>query len=320
MLLECSSNHIDEKLADGSKGDFPQTDTFGLQGLLSRRERRFSIREILSCICRDVRRHPLFILTGMLAVCLVLLPVCFARSDGRQSETGEVGDLSERETTQENQVALSFRPEIQGQFEKGSPEGAYPVSVMMFRRVYPILSSADAEASQAAMSIDGSAIYPLEIDAQPEEVSWSRSVPPAQSAAVALRFDEDAPARAKKAAVAKNATPAKAVRDLLSSVETALKSENLDSLLDHLDQTDYRFVIRQKAKAKMLFRQFDKISGTYSDVRVDVLDDARLEVRLHCKVQAAYSKDGSIKTLFDGDQKLILRKTDATTWKICSID
>ncbi len=140
---------------------------------------------------------------------------------------------------------------------------------------------------------------------------------------VALRsanVDPEAPSFSRKALSSGDAYNAKQVRDLLSSVETALKSENIDSLMGLMDGTDRRFAIRQKAKARLLFRQFDRISGAYSDVQVQILNDTELAVSLYCKVQADRTKDGRTMMLFDGVQNLTIKKTADTSWKICAID
>jgi len=135
-----------------------------------------------------------------------------------------------------------------------------------------------------------------------------------------VHVDPEAPSHSSRALSSADTYNAKQVHVLLSAVETALKSESIDSLMGLMDSTDRRFAIRQKAKARVLFRQFDRISGAYSDVQVQTLNDAELAVSLYCKVQADRAKDGRTMVLFDGVQNLTLKKTADTLWKICAID
>lgn len=140
---------------------------------------------------------------------------------------------------------------------------------------------------------------------------------------VALRnvhVDPEAPNHSRKALSSGDAYNAKQVRDLLSSVETALKSESIDLLMGLMDSANRRFAIRQKAKARLLFREFDRISGAYSDVQVQTLNDTELAVSLYCKVHADRTKDGRTMVLFDGVQNLTIKRTADTPWKICAID
>lgn len=110
------------------------------------------------------------------------------------------------------------------------------------------------------------------------------------------------------------------VKALLKAASDAVRSENLESFLALLDENETSFVRLQKLKAKVAFRQFEKIDGTYSDVKIKVLNDDELAVNLHCKVNADFAKSGRRIVLFDDDQSLTLRKTPGTMWKICAIE
>jgi hypothetical protein len=110
------------------------------------------------------------------------------------------------------------------------------------------------------------------------------------------------------------------VHEVLKAASIAVKSENLDSFLNLLDESEESFVRQQKLKAKVAFRQFDKIDGKYSDVKIKVLNDNELAVDLHCKVDASYAKSGRSIVLFNGNQSITLRKVAGAVWKICSID
>jgi len=112
----------------------------------------------------------------------------------------------------------------------------------------------------------------------------------------------------------------KEVLALLKSASDAVKDENLESFLAHLDENESSFVRQQKLKAKIAFRQFDKIDGSYSDIKIKALNDSELAVNLHCKVNAAFAKSGRSIVLFDGAQNLTLRKAAGTVWKICAIE
>jgi len=112
----------------------------------------------------------------------------------------------------------------------------------------------------------------------------------------------------------------KEVLALLKSASDAVKDENLESFLAHLDENESSLVRQQRLKAKIAFRQFDKIDGTYSDIKIKVLNDSELAVNLHCKVNAAFAKSGRSIVLFDGAQNLTLRKAAGAVWKICAID
>lgn len=110
------------------------------------------------------------------------------------------------------------------------------------------------------------------------------------------------------------------VLDLLAAARKATESENLESLLSLMDESESDFFRQQKLKAKMAFRQFDGIQGKYSDVKIKPLNDNELAISLRCKVDAAYTKSGRRIVLFDGDQNMTLRKTSSADWKICAID
>jgi hypothetical protein len=110
------------------------------------------------------------------------------------------------------------------------------------------------------------------------------------------------------------------VSELLKSTSEALKSEDLESFMAHLDDSEPGFVRQQELKAKFAFRRFDNIDGTYSDIKIEVLSDNELAVSLRCKVDAAFTKSGRSIVLFNGDQSLILRKTPGAEWKICAIE
>ena len=97
------------------------------------------------------------------------------------------------------------------------------------------------------------------------------------------------------------------VRDLLRSVSSAVKSEDIESFLELLDDSEPAFVRLQKLKAELVFRRFDEIDGTYSDVKISVLNDNELAIKLHCKVKAAFARSGRSIVLFDGHQDLTLR-------------
>ena len=99
----------------------------------------------------------------------------------------------------------------------------------------------------------------------------------------------------------------------------ALSGENLESFLSLLDENEASFVRRQKLRTRLAFKQFDKIDGTYSDVKVRALNADKLAVDLHCKVKAALARSGRPIVLFDGDQTITLRKVADATWKICAI-
>ena len=119
---------------------------------------------------------------------------------------------------------------------------------------------------------------------------------------------------------AKTPSVVEQVYDLLASVDTAVESEDMDLFLTLLDQTDPGFLKRQSRKARLLFRKFDGIDGTYSDVKIEVLNDDRVDVKLHCKVKAAFAKSGRPIVLFDGPQHVTLKKATGAVWKICAID
>ena len=110
------------------------------------------------------------------------------------------------------------------------------------------------------------------------------------------------------------------VHKVLKAASDAVRSENLDSFLSLLDESEESFVRQQKFKVRVAFRQFDKIDGKYTDVKIKVLNDNELAVNLHCKVDAAYSRSGRSIVLFNGDQNITLRKAAGAVWKICSID
>ena len=110
------------------------------------------------------------------------------------------------------------------------------------------------------------------------------------------------------------------VRGLLRSVSSAVKSEDIESFLELLDDSEPAFVRRQKLKARLVFRRFNEIDGTYSDVKISVLNDNELAIKLHCKVKAAFAGSGRSIVLFDGNQDLTLRRVAGTAWKICAIE
>ncbi len=112
----------------------------------------------------------------------------------------------------------------------------------------------------------------------------------------------------------------KQVSELLKSTSDAVRSEDLESFMAHLDDSEPDFVRRQELKAKFAFRRFDNIDGTYSDIKIEVLSDNELAVSLRCKVDAAFTKSGRSIVLFNGDQSLILRKAPGAEWKICAIE
>ena len=61
-------------------------------------------------------------------------------------------------------------------------------------------------------------------------------------------------------------------------------------------------------------------NGTYSNIRIQVLNDDKLAVKLHCRVKAAFASNGRPIVLYDGKQDLMLRRAAGTVWKICAID
>ena len=69
-----------------------------------------------------------------------------------------------------------------------------------------------------------------------------------------------------------------------------------------------------------MFKQFDQIDGTYSDIKIRVLNDNELAVKLHCKLQAAMARTGREMVLFDGKQDVILKRAAGAMWKVCAIE
>jgi len=112
----------------------------------------------------------------------------------------------------------------------------------------------------------------------------------------------------------------KQVSELLKSASDALKSEDLESFLAHLDDSEPDFVRQQKLKAKFAFKRFDNIDGIYTDIKIKALSDNELAVSLRCKVDAAFTRSGRSIVLFNGDQELTLRKAAGAEWKICAIE
>ena len=110
------------------------------------------------------------------------------------------------------------------------------------------------------------------------------------------------------------------VHALLKSASEAVKGENLESFLALMDENEKSFVRTQKIKAKIAFKQFDEIDGTYTDIKIKALNANELAVNLHCKVDATYSRSGRRIALFDGDQHITLRRATGADWKICSIE
>jgi len=110
------------------------------------------------------------------------------------------------------------------------------------------------------------------------------------------------------------------VHGLLASVDSAVESEDMELFLALLDQSESGFFNRQRRKAKFLFSKFDGIDGTYSDVKIEVLNDDEVAVNLHCKVEAAFARSGRPIVLFDGPQNVTLKKVTGAAWKICAID
>ena len=83
---------------------------------------------------------------------------------------------------------------------------------------------------------------------------------------------------------------------------------------------EHQLTKRQKFKASLVFRRFDEIDGTYSDVKISVLNDNELAIKLRCKVKAAFAGSGRSIVLFDGNQDLTLRRAAGAMWKICAIE
>jgi hypothetical protein len=110
------------------------------------------------------------------------------------------------------------------------------------------------------------------------------------------------------------------VHDLLASVDTAVENEDMERFLTYLDQTEPDFFNRQRRRASLLFKKFDEIDGTYSDVKIEVVKDDQVAVNLYCKVEAAFAKSGRPIVLHDGPQRVTLKRADGATWKICAIN
>ncbi len=180
----------------------------------------------------------------------------------------------------------------------------------------------DAGASAAEGAVQTVEISRLQRDAERPRKAFAFSLQSEAEAAQERDFAHDIGYAGHSENLGETGNPHiyKEVLALLKSASDAVKDENLESFLAHLDENESSFVRQQKLKAKIAFRQFDKIDGSYSDVKIKALNDSELAVNLHCKVNAAFAKSGRSIVLFDGAQNLTLRKAAGTVWKICAID
>lgn len=202
---------------------------------------------------------------------------------------------------------------------------AYSTSRVLFEKARPAATSGDQiESTPSTIEADTSddAAQAVEVGAvmqSPADVDKARK-------AFAFSFQSEAEAATDDRLLepgehaAPGSTIDKQVHEVLKAASDAVRNENLDSFLELLDESDESFFRTQKIKAQVAFRQFDEIDGTYSDVKIKVLNENELAVNLHCKVDAAFAKSGRSIVLFNGDQNITLRKAAGAVWKICAID
>lgn len=166
----------------------------------------------------------------------------------------------------------------------------------------------------------------MEIEAGPGDVSAEENAS-SETARKALSFlmqpEAEAAVESDVFEMSENSVESKLfeeIQGLISTAGEAFNSEDLDTFLSFLDDDDSTFFRYQRARARLAFRQFDEISGTYSDVKVRVLNEEKLVVDLHCKLDAAHARSGRPVVLYDGAQSFTLRKDAGSDWKICAID
>jgi hypothetical protein len=206
----------------------------------------------------------------------------------------------------------------------------YSASKMLFERAQSSSTSnehigtgsitTDAETSEGtAQGVELESMLQRPTDAEKQKKAFAFSLQSKAEAAVEDDLLLES-ANQRTSDIATNSSINSQVHEVLKAASDAVKNENLDSFLGLLDESEESFFRQQKIKAKVAFRQFDKIDGQYSDVRIKVLDDDKLAVDLHCKVDAAFAKNGRSIVLFNGEQNITLRRAAGAVWKICGID
>jgi hypothetical protein len=131
------------------------------------------------------------------------------------------------------------------------------------------------------------------------------------------------PASADRPETLRQATPSSLmdqVHHLLASVDAAVENEDMQLFLTFLDRAEPDFFKQQERKARLLFKKFDQIDGSYSDVKIEVLEDDQVAVNLHCEVRAAFAKSGRPIELYNGPRQVTLKKGVGTVWKICGFN
>jgi hypothetical protein len=110
------------------------------------------------------------------------------------------------------------------------------------------------------------------------------------------------------------------VSELLARVEVACEKEDKETLVKILDDQDSQFRARYVADAERLFRSFNDITVSFSNVEVSPLTEEETLVNVHVRVEGAFALTGSWMVLSNADKAFTLRKKSASDWKLCSVN
>ena len=93
----------------------------------------------------------------------------------------------------------------------------------------------------------------------------------------------------------------------------------MELLVSMLDKSASEFFAKQVSNSEKLFREFDDMALTFSDVIIDIHHDAEVLIKTHLNIGASFAETGASIDLLDSSQMLSLRKTE-DGWKICAME
>ncbi|RJP23538.1 MAG: hypothetical protein C4520_06180 [Candidatus Abyssobacteria bacterium SURF_5] len=110
------------------------------------------------------------------------------------------------------------------------------------------------------------------------------------------------------------------IEALLMMFQGACENEDKEALVALIDDQDQDFHSRYIRTAERLFRRFNGIDVSFSDIEVTPLNEDEILVNLHVRVEGEFSITGKWMVLKNSDQSFTLRKPNGSNWRLCSIN
>lgn len=274
----------------------------------SAEERRRNTRDFILNVAPDEkRRWALYFATGLLIIGLIVLTISCALGTGVNNE---VADTAQQAGSSSGEVSVPEQGAILKQSALFSP------AAKMQQVARSLASGTEAEAAIEPVALARGSFgeaYPAKSVSRPE-----RGSPGVKDSSSLL--DREVFAKTPKLEQSGDPAVKKQVEELLATVKSACESEDKETLLGMLDDQDPSFHKKYLTRAERLFRSFDDISVSFSGIKVYPLNEQEVLVKLHVRVEGAFSFTGAWKVISNSDQCFTLRRHGESDWRLCSVN